>query len=207
MNSTISEKLKAIFPTKKTSFSTSVNPNICFDTQNANEKVFILTRAAFVTNFSWILEALVLLVISILFVYFVSTLNLNSLFLGLGSISPAIIFAICAFLIAVYIGFIYTNFAKWYYNLYIITNERILDYDYIPGGQFKISEANLIDIEDVTQTQQGFFPNIFNYGDIIIQTAAERMQFHFSRVSNPSYLRNKIVDLSELMKEAHSITP
>jgi len=93
------------------------------------------------------------------------------------------------------------GFLDWYFNIYLVTNERVIDFDFNAFAYHKISETGLENIVDATQETIGFFPMIFNYGDVYIQTAGERREFDFLAVTNPSWVRDKIMDLRDLVKE------
>ena len=197
-------KISEIFPKSKggTLSAMQVSPkSFKFGTQNKGETVYLLTRAAAITNFGWIVATLLLVLLPfvtgsiitgtlLFFRIDITDIITRPLFI------PVTLF-IYYLLVATYA---FSAFTKWYFNVYIVTSERILDYDYVPFGKYKISEASLKNIEDVTQRQIGVFPNIFNYGDIVIQTAGERTQFHFEKTPNPSYLRDKISDLADILK-------
>lgn len=197
-------KILEIFPKSKggTLSAMQVSPkSFKFGTQNKGETVYLLTRAAAITNFGWIVATLLLVLLPfvtgsiitgtlLFFRIDITDIITRPLFI------PVTLF-IYYLLVATYA---FSAFTKWYFNIYIVTSERILDYDYVPFGKYKISEASLKNIEDVTQRQIGVFPNIFNYGDIVIQTAGERTQFHFEKTPNPSYLRDKISDLADILK-------
>lgn len=197
------QKLK---PSGNSLSSLIVTPtNICFSTQNKTEWIYIIARQSIILNIPWIINLivysvglpLILLTINYYFHDFVAAitnyLNRTQIF--------AIIFA---YFLSIFIYGV-TNFAKWYFNVYIVTNERILDYDFYPFSGFKISEAGLTNVEDVTQAQKGFLRGFFNFGTVSVQTAGEKLQFVFDDVPNPSFVRNIIVDLSDTVKRSGSI--
>ena len=67
----------------------------------------------------------------------------------------------------------------------------------------KVSDAPLRNIEDITYDVKGYMAALFNYGDVTIQTAAERREFDFASVPNPS----RVADiLSDLVKEIRKKT-
>jgi len=201
-------KASEIFPKSKggTLSAMQVSPkSFHFGTQNKGETVFLLTRAAAITNFGWIVATLLLSI----FPFIAGSLITGALLFFRIDVTDIItrplFVPVSLFIYFILVGtYAFSAFTKWYFNIYIVTSERILDYDYVPFGKYKISEASLKNIEDVTQRQIGVFPNIFNYGDIIIQTAGERTQFHFDKTPNPSYLRDKITDLADILKQGNS---
>lgn len=190
-------QLKQLFPetSGNTLSSLIVSPdNIRFATQDTDEKILILSRASWFTNVGWVVN----MIIGIVFYFILSIILAN---IGFIQQYPGYFFVGNLIYILALIDYSLTNFTKWYYNIYIITDKRIIDYDFFPFAGMKISEAALVNVEDVTQTQKGLFADMFNYGDIIVQTAAERLQFRFESVPNPTYIRNKIVDIGTALKE------
>ena len=194
------EKINKILPEKKEGVISSViiKPDkLEFETQNPDEKVFILLRRHYITNLGWILSsaffALLPVIISGLLAFFevdlLSTFNIKESYVA--------VVLLLWYLFVVTSSFM--KFLDWYFNIYIITNERILDFDFNPFAYHKISEASLDSIEDATQESIGMLPMFFNYGDVYIQTAGQRREFDFTSVSSPSWVRDKIMDLRDLM--------
>lgn len=197
-NETI-EEVKRIFPKRKNSLSTCENPKVDFESQNRDEQVYILSRAAFVTNLWWIIGSILEFMFLTLIIFVLIQLKIP--YLGVVPISYIIIVVILG--CSLILDNIVTHWIRWFYNLYIVTNERIVDYDFTPGGTFRIAEAGLLNIEDVSQTQSGFLSNLFNYGNLRIQTASEKSFFLMERIANPSYLRDKILDLKDAVQKDH----
>lgn len=109
-------------------------------------------------------------------------------------------------------------FHNYYLSLQIITSERIIDID--QKGLFlrEASELPIDNIEDVSYNQNGFWGTIFNYGDVIVQTAGsapghnlgtateneKRINgFIFNNVPNPSEISATISHLRQKNKEIH----
>ncbi|MBU0979009.1 MAG: hypothetical protein ABIJ03_03115 [Patescibacteria group bacterium] len=159
-----------------------------FSTQSAGESIILLLRQHPVTQIPWLLTVLLASLIPAIF----SPLQ----FMG---------FLPANFKMAVYlgwylmvIGFTLESFLKWFFNVYIITDERIIDVDFISLIYKNISAAKIDKIEDTTATTGGFLASIFNYGTVTIQTAAEQREFEFERVPQP----NKVITLiNELILE------
>ena len=79
-------------------------------------------------------------------------------------------------------------FLNWYrYNndIWVITNQRIVDS--FKGSPFslKMSTADLINIQDMTVERNGPLRTIFNFGDVICQTAADEQEFNIRGISRP----------------------
>ena len=96
---------------------------------------------------------------------------------------------------------------NYYFDVWVITNERVLNVE--QKGLFTrvISEVNLSRVQDVTTKVGGFLPTLLNYGDILIQTAGEEKNFHFRNVGDPSVHKDEIVQLVKKIQERTFIQP
>lgn len=100
------------------------------------------------------------------------------------------------FMLAVWIyGFLI--WVDYYFDIWIITSERIVNIE--QKGMFtrKVSELRYDKIQDLTTEVTGFIPTILNFGDLQIQTAAEEVEFRFRTVSDPYHLKNIIIEMQK----------
>lgn len=89
----------------------------------------------------------------------------------------------------------------YYLNIHVITNQRIVDIDQPGLLQHVVAELHLNQIQDVTAEIQGLMENVFNYGDVYVQTAGETERFIFSKIPNPTAVTKLILDLYEKLPE------
>jgi hypothetical protein len=91
----------------------------------------------------------------------------------------------------------------WFFNIYILTDERIVDVDFKNIFFRRISTAKIEEIQDVNIQSSGSFETFFGYGSLFIQTAAEVSEFDFLYVPNPDKvgkILNQLIDLEEQEK-------
>jgi len=196
------ETLNSILPEQKDGTISSVvvlPERMEFETQNPNEQVYILLRRHIFSNIGWVLGNVILAVIPLVLFIILNWLSMD--FLGDFSIKMSYILVAACIWYLFLITRSFMGFLDWYFNIYLVTNERVIDFDFNAFAYHKISETGLENIVDATQETIGFFPMIFNYGDVYIQTAGERREFDFLAVTNPSWVRDKIMDLRDLVKE------
>jgi hypothetical protein len=87
----------------------------------------------------------------------------------------------------------------------VVTNRRIIDIDQLGLFARNISELRLENIEDITIDIPGFIASWLNYGDIVLQTAAEQDKFTFRGISHPEAAKNFISERSEEhIRELHT---
>ena len=89
----------------------------------------------------------------------------------------------------------------YYFDVWIITNERVLNIEQKGLFMRSVSEVSLERVQDVTTKTEGFLPTILGYGDLFIQTAGEERQFHFRNIANPDKHKDEIVQLAKKLHE------
>jgi uncharacterized membrane protein YdbT with pleckstrin-like domain len=88
--------------------------------------------------------------------------------------------------------FLAWQIVDWYNDVYIITDDRIVDIEKVPLISEDRREARLVMIQDVNYRQPDFLARTLGYGDIIIETAAKTGAFTFSNVPNPQQVQMEI---------------
>jgi uncharacterized membrane protein YdbT with pleckstrin-like domain len=82
-------------------------------------------------------------------------------------------------------------------NRVIVTDRNITQI--LQFGLFnrKVSQLNMVNVEDVTSRQNGLSSNMFGFGELIIETAGEQSNFHFTYCPNPGYYAKVILNARE----------
>jgi len=122
---------------------------------------------------------------------------------NLPTLSSKLAFILNLFWYLLTFGFVFQNFLNWFFNVYIITNKKIVDMDFHGLLSKNVSEAPLRNVEDVTSNVTGTLRVIFNYGHVYIQTSAEKREFDFEDVANPTKVRDLISDLATEVRHGH----
>lgn len=165
-------------------------PGMTFEGQETGETVLLLLRAHLVT-----LVPTVILIIFLLFVPFFAPSAIALLQIDLSSVlSSSQSFLIVLFWYLVVFAYAFYKFIFWYFNVYLLTNERIVDFDFRGILHKETSYAKLSQIQDITPKTIGFFGTFFHYGDIFIQTAAARGEFEFHHVPKPNEVATRILE-------------
>jgi membrane protein YdbS with pleckstrin-like domain len=146
-----------------------------FLNRDAEEEIILLLRKHPFTNVKWILIALFMLIAPMfltVFPYF--------------DLLP-VRFQIASILIwyLVTLAFVIEEFLSWFFHVNIITDERIIEVDFLNLLYRELTDANIDQIQDVTVKIGGALRTTFNYGDIQIQTAAEIPQIVFEAAPRP----------------------
>lgn len=175
------------------------NPNrVHYDGEDPDEGIIYLFRKSFFVNLGWMFISAIMVIIPSVTSWFYSEDFLTSIGISSNLVRVSLIFwYLCIF------GYILHNGLSWFFNIYIVTTKKIVDIDFRGLTYKNISEAPIRNIEDVTSNISGFLGTIFNYGSVEIQTSAEKREFEFESVSNPSKIRDIIADLVEGEKNGH----
>lgn len=146
-----------------------------FYNKDPEERVILLLRKHPITNLKWITTAFVLFVVP----FFATALP----FFSAMPFGFRIISVICWYLAT--FAFVFEKLLSWFYHINIITDERIFDIDFIHLTYREITDAEIDQIQDVTVEVGGVFRTVLNYGNVLIQTAAEIPQIEFEAVPEP----------------------
>lgn len=165
--------------------------NVHFDTQEEEEQIILLLRKHWVTNIPWLIfSALLLGGPTFIFPIFFKT---NALSFMPGNF--IVILSLGWYLLS--FGFALVNFIGWYFNVYIVTNERIIDVDFYHLLYKQMASARLSRVQDITYKLGGVMRAIFDYGDVYIQTAGTEVNFDFEAVPHPEQVVRIIGELTE----------
>lgn len=96
-----------------------------------------------------------------------------------------------------------TELTDYWLDVWIVTNERIINSEQLGLFHRVVSEVYLHQIQDVTSEQKGFLNTFLTFGDVFVQTAAERERFMFKNIDNPDDVKIKIVELTSICKARH----
>jgi uncharacterized membrane protein YdbT with pleckstrin-like domain len=101
---------------------------------------------------------------------------------------------IVALLTALYPAYLYL---EWKYNLWAVTNMRVVDESGFFGRYSKESPLDKINNVEYTQSMWG---RMFGYGDVEIQTAAELGDTRYTMIHEPKLLKDTITHAQEEYK-------
>ncbi len=170
-----------------------------FESQQADETVYFLLRKHPITNLGWIINSIILVLLPPAIMAILMSNDINTF----DYINPRLqmVFILLWYLVIMFVTF--ESFIDWYFNVYIITDKRLIDVDFKGLWNKRISETSLGQIEDATYQTNRFWQILFDYGDISVQTAAEKTEFEFNAIPKPGLVHDKFTDLVEEFKNKH----
>ena len=102
---------------------------------------------------------------------------------------------VIALLTALYPGYL---FLEWKYNIWAVTNFRVID----EAGFFsRYSKESPLDKINNVEYDQSLWGRMFGYGDVDIQTAAEMGDTTYKMIHYPKLLKDTITHAQEEYKE------
>lgn len=161
------------------------NPRIKFEMQHSRENVLLLIRQHPVTQISWFVNMIGIILIVVLLNFFLPQIL---------TIQQVLFFNIFGFVVAFYYGWI--NFLRWYFHVGLLTSERIIDIDFNSILYKEVTIAELRDIEETTTKSVGYLSSFFNYGDIYVQTAGTRIDIEYRNAPDPALIIRYINELT-----------
>lgn len=113
----------------------------------------------------------------------------------------AILFA-SAYYLFIWLFFFY-HWIDYYLDVWVVTDQKIVNI--VQNGLFSrtISELNIVQVQDVTSSVKGSMATFLNYGEVYIQTAAEKSRFVFEQIPNPRQVATEIIRLHNAAVEKH----
>lgn len=205
----IPDSLSSILPKRerKSLGALQVYPeHVSFNSQDPGESIYILMRSHIAVNIGWVVRFFLGIIAPPLVVLLMMFFNSILVSRGIEPIEISDLLPVSNWLMillfyySLAVSYALANFLDWYFDVYLVTNLRILHVDFrVFTGKF-VAEAALVNIEDVSTHIIGFLPSFFDYGDVLVQTAAEKAKFNLIALPSPSWFRDVITDLSNLAK-------
>lgn len=169
------------------SFFMSFPKNLSFLGKEKEESVVLIVRTHWIFYIPHVLLGFLAFLLPFLFKLVVPDLQNNgALFLVFFVMSLMIFLSVVVFALI-----------KWYFNVNIITDQRVVDLDFTSVMSHTSSEARLERIEDVTHKQIGLIGSVFDVGTVYIQTAGTKAEIEFDNIPRPREVQDILYDLLE----------
>jgi hypothetical protein len=156
-----------------------------FVNKDPQEVVILLVRRHPLTNVPWIAMTFVMIILP-------AFLTIMPFFEGIPG-DFQLVLTIIWYMITV--AFILEKFLAWFFNVNIVTDERIIDVDFVNLVYREITDADIEQIQDVTVEMGGTIRTLFNYGDLLIQTASEMPKTRFEAIPHPDQVAKILREL------------
>ena len=148
---------------------------VSFIAQEPKERIVLLLRRHPITNVPWIFFGLVMLFAP----------GVLSFFPILSFLPERFQFLAVVLWYLITTAYVFESFLDWFFSVYIVTDERVFDVDFVNLVYREIAEANIDQIQDVNVKMGSVIRTLFNYGDIQIQTASAQPNIEFEASPDP----------------------
>ncbi|OGE31069.1 hypothetical protein A2631_05315 [Candidatus Daviesbacteria bacterium RIFCSPHIGHO2_01_FULL_44_29] len=169
---------------------------IHFADQEADEKIDLMLRRHWATNIPWIVAAFIGLFFPAIVVIIDQAANLYLIEQLPLSIFNGLMLVWYLFLVA----YIIENLLHWYFNVYIVTNLHLVQISLKSLLVKTVTQSRLDDVQGVRTKIKGVFASIFNFGDVLVETAARTEDILFADVPTPDIVADRIQDLQEVQE-------
>lgn len=99
--------------------------------------------------------------------------------------------------------YFFAHFVDFYLDLWIVTNDRIVDIEQFGLFSRSISEVDLFRIQDVTTHVNGVFATFFDFGNVEVKTASENVDIVFRNIPHPNKVRESLLRLAHEDRKYH----
>lgn len=105
---------------------------------------------------------------------------------GLGSLAGRLVLALDALYLLYWIIRGYFTWYSYQHDIWVVTNQRVVDGTRPHWFRSHIASADLTDIEDIAVDRHGVLQTMFDYGEVRCQTAGEMLNFLLAGIPHPS---------------------
>lgn len=170
--------------------------HIRFADQEPDEIVELLLRQHWITNLPWIIISLTAIFAPFVILNLVPPSELTFL----SRIPSVFITATIVLWYLLITAFIIEQFLHWYFNIYIVTNRHVIDINFNSILSREKLEAGIDNVESASAKIDGIIRSFFNFGKVVVQTAAENQTIIFDDVPLPDKVSDRVNDLRLLAK-------
>lgn len=104
---------------------------------------------------------------------------------GPSMFSSPFLFVLFLLIIAISGTFAAYQWVSWYGDVYVLTNYRVVDVEQEGFFHRNFSETTLNNIQDISHEVSGVPQTIFNYGDVVVQTAGALPNISLNDIGDP----------------------
>jgi len=160
-----------------------------FCIQKEGEHVKKVIRKAIIIELPWLVGVTGIFILLILFQLSLSSIAFEKNLLGL--------LTFVTMNLLLFLGlYTFNRLLNWFYSVNIITDQRLLDFEFSDIGGKNIVECELADIQSITLQNQGLLSFLFRLSTIKILTSGDNPNVDFEFIEHPTKVQNLISDLA-----------
>ena len=98
--------------------------------------------------------------------------------------------------------FLFIGWLNYYLDVWIVTNERLVDIDQRSLFNRSVSQLSLRKIQNVRAEVKGILPTLLRFGDVDVESAgADVGRFSFRSIPKPFEVERKVLELAQYVSE------
>ena len=104
------------------------------------------------------------------------------------------------------LGWLIWEIEDWRNDTFQLTDRYVIDIDRRPFGFGESrKQADLANVQNVNADRPGLIPTIFNYGDVVIETAGATADITFEDIPNPSVVQSDVFQRRDVQQRIKRI--
>jgi membrane protein YdbS with pleckstrin-like domain len=159
------------------------------------EKIVLFIRRHWAAYLGQFVVSLLVWLIPIAIVIAVYVAHLNTRFFQGIALNFVILILSAYYMVAAM--FIFMTWMSFYYSMYIVTRDEIIEITQTGFLGRKIAQLSILRVQDVTSSIKGLGPTLFSFGDVLVETAAEQENFLLESIPNPQEVSSRIMSLHD----------
>jgi hypothetical protein len=159
--------------------------NVRVEIQEDDEEILLLTREHVITNLPWVTSAIFLALLPLAYTAMPLWGFLPGRFQAVGLLMWYLLV----------LTVIVEGFLSWYFDVFVVTNKRIIDIDFKNLIYKNISSATIEHIQDVTYNVGGPIASLLDYGLVMVQTASEIPMLEIPNTPHPAKVAQLVDEL------------
>ncbi len=121
-------------------------------------------------------------------------------------IYPLLVLGGSTYYLSIYL-FFYAHFIDYYLDIWIVTNDRVIDNEQHGLFHRTTTELELHNIQDVTSQVTGIVGTFFKFGNVTLKTSSITASIVFRNVPNPEHIRKELIILADEDRKFHNASP
>lgn len=93
----------------------------------------------------------------------------------------------------------------WYHNVFLITTDRVIDFDQRGFFERVVSQSSHEKIQDVSFHIHGLLPTLLRYGDLNIKTAWGSVDLCVPAIYHPDRAQQALLDVVDVYVKEHDL--
>jgi len=165
-----------------------------------DERKLLEVRKHWFVIFNDILIVCFFLFLPVIIFAVISATSINFIFPGSETVLFIFLYMAWMFVCWTVFFFLWTDY---YLDVWIITDQKMVDVDQIGLFKREISTLQLDKIQDVTIEVHGLMPTLLHFGTLHVQTAGEQREFVIKNIAQPQKVKDTLSSAIENYNRKH----